>query len=53
MDQEMEDLKRALLESIREMKAGEWARKTVFEQDGGQWRRVSCEEAPPKSETSR
>ncbi len=48
MDQEMEAFKADLLQSIKEMKAGEWARTTMFKMDGGNVRRITVERAPAK-----
>ena len=43
MDEEQKEFAEALLQSIKQMKAGEWARKTVFKVDGDEVRRVSQE----------
>lgn len=41
MDQEQEEFQAALLRSVEDMKAGKFARKTVFVVDGEEVRRVS------------
>ncbi len=51
MDEEQTEFEAALLRSVKEMAAGKYARKTVFEVDGDKVRRVSEELPPQKSET--
>ncbi|MDF3840017.1 hypothetical protein P3W85_44910 [Cupriavidus basilensis] len=51
MDEEQKEFEAALLRSVKDMAAGKYARKTVFEVDGDKVRRVSEELPPQKSET--
>ncbi|MFJ1260551.1 hypothetical protein [Cupriavidus sp. CuC1] len=41
MDEEQKEFEAALLRSVKDMAAGKYARKTVFEVDGDKVRRVS------------
>jgi hypothetical protein len=52
LDQETREFAEDLLRSLKQMKSGEWARKTVFEVDGDKVRLVSQESFPQKDTVS-
>ena len=49
MDEELKEFQAALLRSVKEMNAGKFTRKTVFEVAGDQVRQVSQELPAPKT----